>query len=82
MTPELPRAPLSAPLAAMESILDASCSSFAAISCTVDFIVRDMFVPVSPSGTGKTLSESIHSRFCSSRFAPEMIISLKSAPSI
>lgn len=33
-------------------------------------IVIDMFVPVSPSGTGKTFSSLIHSFFASRFFAP------------
>ena len=35
-----------------------------------DMIVIDMFVPVSPSGTGKTFSSLIHSFFASRFFAP------------
>ena len=47
-----------------------------------DCIVMDILVPVSPSGTGNTLSESIYALFFSSRAAPARNISLRSAPFI
>src|SRR5699024_11418894 len=39
-------------------------------SFTADIIVSVILVPVSPSGTGKTLSSLIHSFFTSRFFAP------------
>ena len=57
MTPELPRAPMREPcvMALEMSAIEASLGS-ASISLTTVPSVSDMFVPVSPSGTGKTLS--------------------------
>ena len=43
-------------------------------SFTADCIVSDIFVPVSPSGTGNTLSASTFARFISSSFAPTRTI--------
>ena len=43
-------------------------------------MVSDIFVPVSPSGTGNTLSESTFVLFISSTFAPERIIFRNSVP--
>ena len=56
MTPELPRAPMSAPvvMALRTSAAEAPMGSLARLA-TTDSSVSDMFVPVSPSGTGKTL---------------------------
>ena len=57
MTPELPRAPMSAPvvMAWRTSAGEAPSGSFFKLF-TTDSSVSDMFVPVSPSGTGNTLS--------------------------
>ncbi len=57
MTPELPRAPMSAPVViafflSASELVGASSDRF----FTTDSIVSDILVPVSPSGTGKTLS--------------------------
>ena len=62
MTPELPRAPMSAPvvIALRISAPSAPMGSCARFSTTVSN-VSDMFVPVSPSGTGKTLRRLISS---------------------
>ena len=62
MTPELPRAPMSEPwvIALAMSSMEASAGS-AWTSLTTVLSVSDMFVPVSPSGTGKTLSLLISS---------------------
>ena len=43
-------------------------------------MVSYMFVPVSPSGTGNTLSESTYALFISNTFAPDTIIFLNSVP--
>ena len=80
ITPEFPRAPFSAPSDAAdatsltESLLQ-FCISLAALC-----IVIDILVPVSPSGTGNTLSESIYALFFSSSAAPVRYISLSTAP--
>ena len=57
MTPELPRAPMREPwvIALAMSSMEASAGR-AWTSLTTVPRVRDMLVPVSPSGTGKTLS--------------------------
>ena len=55
MTPLLPRAPISDPWL-MASHVAASSSGADSISATTASSVRAMFVPVSPSGTGYTLS--------------------------
>ncbi len=62
MTPELPRAPMSAPdtMAFLTSARPASAGSAFRPATTLSS-VSDMFVPVSPSGTGKTLSLLISS---------------------
>ena len=62
MTPELPRAPMRAPvvMALRISAPPAPMGRFARFSTTVSS-VSDMFVPVSPSGTGKTFRRLISS---------------------
>ena len=62
MTPEFPRAPMRAPvvMARRTSATPAFAGSFAMLS-TTDFSVSDMFVPVSPSGTGNTFRRLISS---------------------
>ena len=82
MTPELPRAPLSAPRAAAAATTETSALSTAESSLTALIMVRDMLVPVSPSGTGKTFSASTAALLCSSIAAPSMIISLRRRPSM
>ena len=55
MTPELPRAPMRAPvvMALRMSARAAPAGRAARLSQTI-LMVSDMFVPVSPSGTGNT----------------------------
>ena len=62
MTPELPRAPMSAPvvMARRTSARSAPMGSAARLS-TTEASVSDMLVPVSPSGTGNTLRRLISS---------------------
>ena len=70
ITPELPLAPLNEP---DDIALDklANVGSFILLtSLAADIIVSDIFVPVSPSGTGNTLSSFIHSFFASRLLAP------------
>ena len=65
MTPELPRAPMSDPwLIAVQT--SARLSPAASTSSHTDPSVSDMLVPVSPSGTGYTLSRLIGSRCAAS----------------
>jgi len=54
ITPELPRAPMSEPW--LMALHTAAMSSTPSSSATTDSIVKAMLVPVSPSGTGYTLS--------------------------
>src|SRR5215471_9630748 len=61
MTPELPRAPIRLPWAATRAILPTSPAWDSRMSSTADCSVRSMFVPVSPSGTGKTFRRLISS---------------------
>ncbi len=66
MTPELPRAPMSAPKLAAWATRSASAPAPArSASSRAARTVASMLVPVSPSGTGKTLSELISSTFAS-----------------
>ena len=74
MTPELPRAPLSAPLETLSHTSMKALEGQAESSFTADCIVRDILVPVSPSGTGKTLSASTFALLFSSSLAPIEII--------
>ena len=56
MTPELPRAPRSSAPALMDSALPRSSVGFFLASAAAVPMVRDILVPVSPSGTGNTFS--------------------------
>ena len=82
ITPLFPLAPFNAPFE--KALLKAS--RLFVIHCdtsfTADFIVKNIFVPVSPSGTGNTLSESTYFLFCSRRLAPATIIFRNVAPFI
>ena len=82
ITPELPLAPLKAPLdiASVIRLILLELHNFN--SLTADCIVRDMLVPVSPSGTGKTFNASILVLFASSNFDAVITILVKSAPLI
>ena len=59
-----------------------SVSPNADTSLTADLIVRVIFVPVSPSGTGNTFSSLIHSLFASKLAAPAKNIPESSLASI
>ncbi len=54
MTPELPRAPRSRAEALTEAALPMDWAGFFFASAAAVPMVRDMLVPVSPSGTGNT----------------------------
>jgi hypothetical protein len=65
MTPELPRAPISDPwLIALHT--EARSSPAASSASHTAMRVSDMLVPVSPSGTGYTLSRLMGSRWAAS----------------
>src|SRR5438034_2008909 len=81
ITPELPRAPISAPCAARLAMAERSGSSSPRMSSTADCSVKSMLVPVSPSGTGKTLSASTSSRLIVSQASEPSRASLNSWPS-
>jgi len=70
ITPELPLAPLKEPDEIAFANAFISGFSKALTSLAADMIVIDIFVPVSPSGTGNTFSSLIHSFFASRFFAP------------
>ena len=59
ITPELPLAPLKEPLDIALAIFSIVGSSTKFTAFTADIAVRVIFVPVSPSGTGNTLSSLI-----------------------
>src|SRR6059058_2835338 len=81
ITPELPRAPIRAPCAARLAIAERSGSSSPRMSSTADCNVNSILVPVSPSGTGKTLSASTSSRLIVSQASEPSKASLNSRPS-
>ena len=82
MTPELPRAPRSRADAVVLAA-SAMLSGWVRLSSvTAVWIVRLMFVPVSPSGTGNTF-RSLMACFCwVIQAAPKTIICLKTPPLI
>ncbi len=61
MTPELPRAPMSDPCTMASQVAPNPGSARASSSVVTDSTVSAMLVPVSPSGTGKTLSRLMSS---------------------
>ena len=70
MTPELPRAPISEPWVMAWATSDMVASlGRASTSLTTVPSVSDMFVPVSPSGTGNTLSLLISSALSATTWA-------------
>ncbi len=54
ITPELPRAPISAPKLIAAAIRSAGWPAAASASSSATLTVAAMFEPVSPSGTGNT----------------------------
>src|SRR2546429_9059986 len=81
ITPEFPRAPMSAPCDARRALRERSASSTSRMSSTAACKVRSMVVPVSPSGTGKTLRESPSSRLTVSKATEPSRASLNRRPS-
>src|SRR3979490_3210616 len=81
MTPELPRAPIRLPWAARAAILLISFASDSRMSSTADWRVKSMLVPVSPSGTGKTVSRLTSSWLAVSQLRLPSRARLKSRPS-
>ena len=83
ITPEFPRAPRSrAPAAFSETFPTGIDADSLRISAAAFAIVSDMLVPVSPSGTGKTLRSFTGCLFRSIAAAALRIMFLKSAPVI
>ncbi len=66
ITPEFPRAPARAPRASADSASPTVVRGDRSSASSADCIVCSRLVPVSPSGTGKTLIWSIDSRLASS----------------
>ena len=82
ITPEFPRAPINKPLEKDLPNSPMFSTTFAAVSFAPDDIERFIFVPVSPSGTGKTFNAFIFSAFLAKFFDPKSIISAKTSPLI
>src|SRR3954468_12430882 len=82
MTPEFPRAPMSAPNAAAAATRSAdTVGPSASASASAARTVAIMFEPVSPSGTGKTLSAWISPTAASSEAAAARKAPRRPAPS-
>ena len=83
MTPELPRAPRSSAEAHTSATRETVASSGIRLSSRLAAEADiDILVPVSPSGTGKTLSASTACRWLEMLFAPEINASLSIRPVI
>src|SRR3989304_3820373 len=80
MTPLLPRAPISAPLAIAWATSEVFVSVGRAASAIVERIVSSILVPVSPSGTGKTFRALITVAFLSNQRVAAQNISRSSRP--
>ena len=78
----MPRAPRSAPLATAPTASPTVIFSLPLSSLTAEIMVMDIFVPVSPSGTGNTLSWLTASLFLSNRADPALTISRNKRASI
>ena len=83
ITPELPRAPRSmAEAAVLLASATVQLSGMASSSARAAPMVMLMFVPVSPSGTGKTFSSSTRVRWLAMLLAPERMASRRVWPVI
>ena len=82
MTPELPLAPRSMAEAAQSAAALRLVKLFLPSSEAAAPMVRPMLVPVSPSGTGNTLSSFMSCLFCSRAALAQRIMSLNTAASI
>ena len=80
ITPELPLAPKSIPLDNGLEISPILVDSIDAIVLTPFSMVRHIFVPVSPSGTGKTLRLSTSSKLRRKFLAPLVTKALNCSP--
>ncbi len=76
----VPRAPISSPLDNTSAVLAIDVDGFAFISVMPAVIVKFMFVPVSPSGTGKTFNVLTCSAWRLSESAPPSTILANCAP--
>src|SRR5512146_1759184 len=81
ITPELPRAPIRAPFATMAAMRPTCRSPESLISFQAEVMVSDMFVPVSPSGTGNTLSAFTVCWLVLSQVRPASVRLLRACPS-
>ncbi len=82
MTPELPRAPRSKAEAAVSAAAPIPAGAFFRSASAAAPTVRLILVPVSPSGTGNTLSSLICCRFCFRAAEAQTSISVYAAPSM
>ena len=80
MTPELPRAPRSRALAVMDEARSTVAGLRFCSSCAAACMVRLILVPVSPSGTGKTLRSLMLCFSLAIEAAPKISISWKTGP--
>ena len=80
MTPELPRAPRSRALAVMDEARSTVAGLHFCSSCAAACMVRLILVPVSPSGTGKTLRSLMLCFSLAIEAAPKISISWKTGP--
>ena len=80
MTPLLPLAPISAARAIEDATSEAGAPSGGPAPSTTAWRVRNMFVPVSPSGTGNTFSAFTLSMLRSRRAAAEANMARRSSP--
>jgi hypothetical protein len=82
ITPELPLAPSSIPLAAREDVTAIELPSLSAIVAAPASIVINILSPVSPSGIGNTFRSLTVLMFSLNLAAPLLIIFAYKAPSI
>ena len=82
ITPELPLAPRSIAEAVIPAASPAQVPSKSSSAATAALTVIDIFVPVSPSGTGKILRSFILFFWFEILFAPEITACLRICPFI
>src|SRR5699024_5779561 len=80
-TPELPRAPINNPLEKAWATSEIWLLFTRFTSSAPDVIDKFIFVPVSPSGTGKTFNASIFLALFDKWCAPESTICVRVTPS-
>ena len=82
ITPELPRAPLRVAKDIVSAIFVADADTISSSAFDIAAAVMDIFVPVSPSGTGKTFKSFTCCLLLYKLFEPDIIISASNLPSI